>query len=635
MTHLARWLSLGIALVATAPALADPFCLPPSSGVPGMSGPPAWWAGPSPLDDPRWRGAASYNHSGDYARFRALTDTIGTAKYLVLSWEVRADPDAAAGDKLYFGFYNDTGTPATSTGNVFRITRTVGTSTTGGGFAGNLSGKSFYWTGTAWSAVTAVPDFPGWLTTDARVDVTCTSPPATGCDAWAIRLRIPLSATGSFADPASGTGINLGANFRFWYEIKGTAGAVAPTYNFPELILPADYADEDAVPLPSFPDTSKWNLLQPSLTPPCVGGISIEASQITVTKVPAQAGDIPHQISVTRQNDFHAAPQNKTGGSLGGAAIQASFRIADWGSVLFSSPTWRTIPGCSAATGTGSVAHLGFWDLKCSWNLAGTPDACEYNVTPRPAGCTSPPTRNEHQCVLAELKTTPATGQAFFFSASSAYRNMDFVPASKFERVARLDIGGLAAGPDPQRDVYVYVQARNMPAQIQPPAPQPDAATQGGGDVGVRARAELPRGQIGSKEAERIKQLLDAGQINYGDIEKVMPTYNVYVWYDTGRTTRPGGGGTAKVLQAMPGFGYFVFHDGQLTGWEHTLTGAGITPIGPNFYRIGVPHNGSVNVTTTIVAKDGGVTGSHWWLILLLILLALVVLFLVLKKKAP
>jgi len=70
--------------------------------------------------------------------------------------------------------------------------------------------------------------------------------------------------------------------------------------------------------------------------------------------------------------------------------------------------------------------------------------------------------------------------------------------------------------------------------------------------------------------------------------------------------------------------------------------GATLTQIGPNFYRLGVPHNGSANVSSVIVAKEGNEPGPtpmpprppwFWIAIGLGLLLLLIILFLLFRPK--
>ena len=48
-----------------------------------------------------------------------------------------------------------------------------------------------------------------------------------------------------------------------------------------------------------------------------------------------------------------------------------------------------------------------------------------------------------------------------------------------------------------------------------------------------------------------LRTLVANGQLTFVDVAKVMPTYAVYVWHDTGTTVRTATG-TSKVLQPQP-----------------------------------------------------------------------------------
>jgi hypothetical protein len=93
------------------------------------------------------------------------------------------------------------------------------------------------------------------------------------------------------------------------------------------------------------------------------------------------------------------------------------------------------------------------------------------------------------------------------------------------------------------------------------------------------------------------------GAISHRDVASVLPTYTAYVWQDTGKTTRLKGK-TVKVLRAAPSFGYYISHDGPLVGWQHGLTGRGVTKIAPNLYKVSVPAKGGLAVNTWLRACE-------------------------------
>jgi hypothetical protein len=446
-------------------------------------------------------------------------------------------------------------------------------------------------------------------------------------------VRIPLDPAATASAPTNG--INIPATgFKLWFEMRANSVDASSVAYVTRHKLPASAADVGGAP-EAYPDPSTWVDALVGTTPgagnACVGGVDLAWNGITVTNTSA-AND--HQISPVALNTFHARPRNNTTTTYGDSTIQARFRIANWGSVLFSSPEWIDVPApsvnCNQATGSGagSVAPGAAFDLTCTWQLTPT-QQCTYRPDTFNSCSPMPTPRNRHQCILATLTNAPGSLQPIVFASQSSWRNMDFITASKVTRVADVDIRGLAALPGTTaRDVYLYVKTRNMPAQVDPPGGQPeqprDDQPGAAGRLLDKNLGNVVPGRVGTAEAERLRGALAAGGLTTGQIEAVMPAYTVYAWYDSGQTSDG-----AKVLTPMPAFGYFVAHDGALTGWKHSLTGEGgaiLTPIGPNFYRVPVPNDGVIQVTTTIVALEGFTLPPWLWLLLLLLLIVIVVL---------
>jgi hypothetical protein len=641
--------------LASAGAARATICFPAGSGVPGAPGVPKWWGGASSAgrDDPRWRGAAMFNHVGDQLKYRVVVDNSGADKYLVMMWSVNGDP--TAGDLLYFGFYNDGATPASSTGNIFRVTRKDSGYQDGGTPDGGVGSNAttteldaFYWNGTAWAAVSGLPHFPTWISDDVRLDVTCGT---TGCDSWDIRLRVKLvTSGGDFDSPNAGSGMQLDPTFRFWYEVKTVFGDLSSPYSSlefnptvtavdPDLEDTANFADETALGGPRFPATSKWMLASTDTTlSTCEKGINIDGGDISVSNSITPSGN---QISLLGANTFHAKPTNNTGNNVSSAGILARFRIADWNTSSHASAIWRDIASCGSATGSGpDIINGNDFDLTCSWTLSAA-ERCDYDVpSGRPDGC-APATKDDHQCILVDLRT--ASSQ-YYFSSASAYRNHNFVGASEYRKKVRVDVNNLPAfaGPDPNRDVYVYIQTQNMPAQVSAGGGGKPDPGRGGGEAGRSAllkRLEIPGdGRIGSAESARIQKALAAGQITFDQVAQLMPTHVAYVWHDTGKKVKVGGA-DRKLLRPQSSFGYFVSHDGELAGWENKLEGSTVTQIGPSFYKIAVPQNGFVNAETvirTIVPNECKTPFClPYWVWILLILFILLIVFLLLRRRTP
>ena len=626
------------------------ICFPPASGVPGGGGggPPAWWVSgatltgsetSSWLDDPRWVGAAA-DLDLSYERFRVLTETEGTTTYLVMSWEVNVDP-SGAGDYLYFGLWDD----ASNTGNVYRLTRGSANQTTvdgdtfaTGGFVGRVFAGAGALGSVAWQSTspTAPYPLPAWLTNDARVDVTCSSPPSGGCDQWAFRLRAPIAPTANTTD-ATPSGLKLtGSTFHFWYQIQdNSAIGTVGEYGMPGGLAAA--TETGGAPMIVFPDPAGWQQAKLGSGSTCPGDVVFDTSQIWVNSVGSTT------LSLT-SNTFHATPTNSSGHGIVESGLTARFRIANWGSAGFNSPAW-TQTCVATPTSATSIASGSTFDLSCLWSGF---DSCPYE--PAGNGCGSEAgSKDPHQCVLVDLGQAAGATDHLVFSPQSLYQNMNFDVNSKLVRNATVDIRGLGAAPagGPNRDVYLYVQTRNMPERIAP-EPAPPASNENGQGKGkpiviapARERfrfLELPaQGPIGTKESARIQAAVQAGKLNFAQVAQLMPTYIVYVWTDSGKTVKTGGG-PKKVLQPQPSFGLFLAHDGTLDGWKHQLTAAGAIPLGPNYFKISAPNESTFGVTATIEPVElggAGPAGPHLprWLVLLFLLLVLLFIFLRLRKK--
>jgi hypothetical protein len=628
-------------------------CFPPAGGVPGEggSGPPDWWStGATPtgsstssfLDDPRWRGAVS-DMAYDYERFRVVVENTGSAQYLVMSWEMNAD-SSGANDRLYFGVWDD----SSASGNVYRLTRNVAAATAvpaGAKFNPDnaFSGRIFKSAGAlgsvTWTAnsTSTPPPLPTWLTDDARVDVSCSG---TTCDRWAFRIRAKIDPAANIAD-ATPSGIKISnatapatRNFRFWYELQDNTAFGTTLYAFPGGLTAATEAG--GLPPISFPDPNGWQQAQLGSGTTCDGDILFDSGDVYVNSVGSNELDFTSNV-------FHATPRNNVPATtIDNNRLTARFRIANWGSAGFNSPEWTNT--CTASGNAGSAGPGTDFDLGCTWTGF---DACPY----RPAGHScgaSAGTKDRHQCILVDLGLPSGSVDHFFISRQSVFRNMNFDVNSKLVREATIDIKGLGPMPGgaPNRDVYLYVHTRNLPAKIEkePPPPPSDKDRERAGGRGQilppRERfkdLQLPAaGPLGVKESARIQAAVQAGKLTLEQVEQLMPTYIVYVWHDTGRTLATEGG-ASKIFAAQPSFGLFVAHDGDLEGYKHELTASGATLVAPNLYKFSPPNDSTFKVTTTIepIECTGPLCALPTWIwILLALLLLLILLFILFRKKA-
>jgi outer membrane protein with beta-barrel domain len=607
-----------LALAAAAPALAQTdVCIPEAFGVPALSGPPNWWDSglPAPQhwprpDDPRWRGAFVHlpmpgAAATEHVTFRALR----TATDLYLLWHVTVDPVLDSNDQLWVAFSPNTPGEEDILINVVPFNAA---NTNVPAVAGDPLPPPFgvsVATRIQPAAFAAPPSLPHWIDPGNAANHTRVFR-STANNSWAILMEVPI-------DPDFDDGIGLANDFSMWFEVQvsHTVPNMVP-YAFPAALS----FDEVAV---STDDTgfqvTRRNVVPPN--PACLLGVSLAVADVGTVAPAAVPCDPTDTLSSNIElknaagtapgsNVLCARPLNQTGGTIGNGTLDATFRTANWG----TQPDWNSVPdplntlwktvNTTAVTGAqitnGNKGALSFtWNLVANGNVNDVNNVCTFDPQPTGLGCGAVPAANRrmrHQCMLVELSGVPGLS----FSTSSVYRNMDFVGASTFKREAEVSVVGLAPPPtpEPQREVFLYVQTHNMPARVAgggqgdepgqepppPPPPPPDDAP------GVAGAARPPLGEIPPLE-----------QSEYGALRDANPTYEVHAFHDTGRTTTVRGT-TYRILEPQTSFGYFVEHHGELEGWRHELIGA--QQIAPDYYRIPVPEQGTARVTTVIEAIE-------------------------------
>jgi len=628
--------------ISGAYAQAPKMCIPPAIGVPGQPGGPDWWtAGQNPNTkaytplDPRWRGAMSLDYgfgaqsSDSEVEFRALSDQQGA--YLLLSWFIKTAPDLVADQtSLFLGLAPNQANP---TGTIIKVV--LRQSDTGIGDAWQpmpkMVGATTYYDvsvytgqGTqSWSSGTT----PAWVTDATRVWMNNSA--GAGKNRWVVQMRVPLGTAG----------VNVGPNFKMWhyaqidynYIVDSSGTPIAPSALIPYTWPRTDsattpvtkyvyYEDQQFFPQkPTFPAPDGWgefSLQNPSTSnwaSAGCGGISITTNDIGI-----QNGTGLSNISVNSSNTFFAKPTNTQTGAAGAVpanTLSAKFRFANWGiqvgdvtSTSWSSPSALTsvvdtggIPAYSGTPGPGQPPQgniNGQWLLsaaeKCQFTgVGGVTDATNTFIpgnancaaTPNPDHVFDPskpeflnnPTRMLHQCMLVELN---GPGQNFL--VKSAFRNMNFVHASTFKREAEVSVVGLSPLPSGKRDVYLFIERKNMPSVITPP--------KDGGGVNP-SDPKPPVLTLGaSKMAVMDKKILAD-----------MPTYIVHGYYDTG-TKITVNGKQRPIFLPQTSFGYWVQHEGALYGWDDSLEGA--QQLGKDHYKLSVPNNGTVRIANTIVAAE-------------------------------
>lgn len=558
-------------------------CIGRATGVPAAAGPPNWWDSipPQPvyahkLDDPRWTGSSAItygNGTANQAIFRVGHDT----NNLYLSWRVTVAPAVTANQNaLYFGFQRSA---AAGGGDaIVRVTlQNLASSEAVASGSGAFALDAFLRNSADGKQGATIS--PGWL---GETRVWVNNPTA---NSFAVQMRIPLS---EFSANAAG-------EFKMWYEVLvGTPSA--PIYT--PMVWPRTggvVITEGGFPVDKiYPDPVNWELFKVDTAGCTPGGVSIAAFNIGTTNSPSSFIRYD-KIATNPQpvNTFYARPTNDTGGTIATGTLLATFRIANWGSLpnwedgVPIGTLWQVIPGgadrpniANISTGTTATATN---ESHFDWQL-GAADIAAFEGG----------TRRKHQCMLVELKDTVG----LTYRNNSVYRNMDFVGASTFTREAEVSILGLTPFSPQGRDVYIYVETLNMPAKIDPgqgPGKLPPNMTTG---------AVVGSGQIPTPE--QLQQMVAEGRVTQEQLDQVVPTYRIHVFHDTGQKLTVGGT-QRPVLKAQGSFGYYVSHQGALTGWKHEVTSDDVTldQIAPNFYRVrNVPNNGKFSVKTTIEAVE-------------------------------
>ncbi len=615
--HSCCTLAVGVAtlLAAESTSRAQTYvCPPPPEGVYGLPGGPKFAESPLPdsfasqVDDPRWNGSWRNDFatgSSTEAGVRMLKE--GTN--LFVSFEAKVDPDGASGagsaDEVFLGFSADG-----MTAQVVKLTMTASPPQTN---STSIQAATTWKTtngGTSW-----VQQLPvAWAGT-SNVHLWSGTGAGNG-DAWAFNAKLDLTAIGT------ALGAPVTGSFYMWYEIDIDGPSATVQYSWPAgVVVTADGNGPLSLSQPITNTTThaiSWGNAYPTVATNCPVGIALDPMAIGLTPVTSGIpSTVAHYGTGHPPNDWVAELTPPAGSTtIPDGSVKARFRIANWGSTIGVGGDWKDMLPSPSPGVPGTQTNVG---SQIDWHCVNPPDVSAPQCYQLPSGA---PT---DQCLLVEL--SQANGSGIQFLNDSARRNMDFVNASTFERLAEVSIRGLAPlpGSGGTRDVYLYVRSLNMPETangnppIQIPPPVPTVPPQQDAGVPVIGRGVQ---DAGAPKGGQQGPALDAGRgqegppryrmSTYERYASVMPTYEVHVYHDTGRT-RTEEGRTLKVLEPQAPFGYFVTHQGDLAGWTHELTGEGfvLEQIAPNFYRAHVPDNGLVKLRTKIVAREPGHVHGH------------------------
>jgi hypothetical protein len=585
------------------------------------------------LDDPRWVGArritspGAMGGTGEHALFRAVYGPHPTGAVpgncLFMSWQVKIDAQLnRLNDYLVVGLHNPTIAPKKAL--VFKILPyLVAPPAAASPLVGATDFDVAWYEGTEsggmWTFVRNDALTKKWLDPDV------TTSPSQGftrvwadstTNKWAIQIFVPMTVAAA-AQPWDDQGVDLDLPFKFFYHLQvampgpGSYGVQWPT-------LPAVPSTPANFPNPD----TQWGTVEfgGAMDPACSAGISLDRYDVGVAHPPSSAltGTISFESGwwnpmppTQPVNEFHAKPWNRTGNALGANELAARFRLANWGSLPdWDDPTlqaqlWTDIRGGGNVENTAAVPNNTQGDISFNWQLQNIPGELPDYV-PQPPATAS---RRPHQCMLVELSAGTAAAGPLSFVNDSVYRNLNFIEASEFEQDADISVvtlGSLGAAPD--RDVYLYLEALNMPTQT---TPRDEGARREEAEAAIRERERVISKEPPRKPPDgfdvRIPQIVGTPEWLVPppeDLERLEPMFRVHVWHETGETVTEEDGSVRRVLRAQTSFGYVVKHDGPLYGWEPKLTGPGLVEIAPRFYRLSVPVESTATVTSQITAHE-------------------------------
>lgn len=606
-----------------------PVKIPQAGGVPGIGGPPNWLTAPpavnNDLDDVRWNGAVktSFGAGGSGSNSVRATQSFESGQqYIYLSFRAAFVQSLSdQNDLVYVGLRRTGGAKAM----VIRLQAHGPTFTPAGPPSANppaaLPTPQVSTRATADAAWAAQPSAPAWIATNGRgwLQSAASAPAGDPNNRWAIQLRIPAAAVGNIDD---GTGPNLGTDFEMWYVMLGSLSNGAVTilgeYRRPGAGGSTTVAALTTGNYPNpFGATNPWDQFQLAAGPADFGGVAIYGNGYIDVRVRNVAYGEGTTIDNGQQNVFIARPRNyrPTGATINAGDINATFRIANWGTVPgnpwqtdFSSGSWDYVPGNSATTPVSSA-------LSIPTIAANTNPPLTEPIALTVPNMTLAAGKSIHQCIYVTL-----AGTNIHFLNDSTYVNMNFDSASVLEREAEVSVVGLDPFSPQPRDVYLAVEKLNMPSKTAPGTNEGmflqqtmGTLIEQGGALGEKLQAaqrqlgrgeEMRRDRTQKQRLDALVSVLSEVGLTQGELDKLFPTIRIHGYHDTGERV-PGPGGTlVPVVRAQSSFGLYAYHEGGLDGWQTSLQGA--QRIDDNLYVIKVPNNGTAKVKVKVQGVSPG-----------------------------
>jgi hypothetical protein len=603
-----------LAVLLSVPVLATPtdMCIPNISGgltaVPTIDGIIEGYTDPDPdviNNDPGWEGAARVN----------LLDNTGPNMGTLAAAKFQMGRDA---NFVYLGFV--VGIPTSGVNSTIVIGLSTKADEPASDWRFHL--KPF-------SAGTAAPAFTGkdqqlnaitWWRNNTEWNKENPNPAAhpVGAMEWpmqntrfsksgnqyAVEMKIPITHSAANATGETAVYFPDSGTFRLYVNVLSTNSIIDTLTQDPwpagVLVMPV----EGTFLTRNTPDVSQWGTVSFNDRAAC-DGVSLAWNQIGVDS-PTSPGTLISDIrrfnpgggfSETEAQCAARDPSFQWPGSKGAlnkfvakplnnmptqAKVSATFRVANWG-----------IPGAGEWTKIGeavppliptplvpadvvnnpapqqNIAPAATGNLVSEWSLSYR-WSCLYKFRP-------------HQCIQVDLDSNdPATR----FKDKSAQRNMNFVPASRFEQRAR--ISGNQGEPPPGQDEHEYIITVETDQQ------------------GLLASDKDERtGRTARTQQQRNPRRLQSRELSEGALRHFgREATNLATWIArgslrTGKTINIGGTEHEYTRRAGD-FGYVAGHTGPITGWRFDFSGEGLKQLSEGVYTIRVKREGEAFVNTVI-----------------------------------
>src|SRR5215213_2688497 len=434
--------------------------IPSAAGVPGISGPPNWLGGAGVelrLDDVRWRGAikrafGSGGSGGDF--FRATQALEGADQFIYLTFRAGFAQDLnTALDNVWLGLMKSGG----ATSMVIKIqVHPAGFDPKGPPSAqplGTLPNIQVFTppavAGDPWNEV--VTD-PTWISVNSRYYLqTEADDPLDPNKRWAVQIKIKAKNAGTLLD---NDGPNIGTGFQMWYVMRGSVGGnptMLAEYRIDGGSVSPLNLNSDIFPLPA----GVWDLFNLTAGAATSGGLALYWGDVLVSNLAYGEG---WTIDNGQNNTFICRPRNYSSANVPAQHLNATFRIANWGSVggdpnqvNFNDSEWAYVEG--NGQNTPFQASLDVGPIA-----AGNPPPPGVNPIALPVTpMTLPAGKSKHQCVLCTMSGTNVN-----FLNDAIFQNMNYDTASLLAREAEISIATLEPFSSAPRDIYLALEKINM-----------------------------------------------------------------------------------------------------------------------------------------------------------------------------